>query len=185
MLASIQRQKRILGRIMSGKSLPQFLYRWDQRPPSVICREGFKPWNEDGTIKLIEHVTGCYSSNKIQDAKSPPKGVKHDSQWVSTGSYGMVKTIDPLFAQQILDSNLYKIDTNIAVRSGPFYDVNDHFDKAGINRPYPKQREWAKLGSISISAVIAYMTGEDFIIQYCFSSGAPNEGVLKNWKTLR
>ncbi|WP_158997008.1 scabin-related ADP-ribosyltransferase [Pigmentibacter ruber] len=180
---SFQRMRRIVGRIVNRKTLPQFLYRWDQRPPNIIRSEGFKPWNENGTVELIEHVTGSYSNDPRNLGKQGSL-VKYNSQWVSTGAYGMVKNIDPVFAQQVLNTHLYKIDTSIASLSGPFYDVNDHFDRAGINRPYATQREWAKLGSIPANAVVSYMTGKDYFEQYDLKIGAPEERLLKNWQTL-
>ncbi|MEM7212945.1 MAG: hypothetical protein AAF479_13810 [Pseudomonadota bacterium] len=47
----------------------------------------------------------------------------------------MLERLDPTFAQQLLSSNLYKIDTAVALTTGMFVDVNDTFDRAGIDRP--------------------------------------------------
>ena len=93
----------------------------------------------------------------------------------------MLKKLDPIFAQQVLNTNLYKINTGLAVASGHFLDANDAFDKAGIDRPYSTQREWLKLGGVPQNAVVEYMSGQDFFRQYDLVAGAPDEGVLANW----
>src|SRR3954447_26790475 len=136
------RQRRIIGRIINHKALPAFTYRWDTRTPVVIRATGFQPWNGGGNITTMEHVNNSYGPNHAQAGQQ----TKHDSQWISTGGYGMLKRPDPTFAQQVLNSNLYKIDTAFAVHTGNFTDANDYFDRAGVDRPYASQREWIKLG---------------------------------------
>lgn len=39
------RNKRKLGRIISGKALPAYTYRWDKRELANIRADGFMPWN--------------------------------------------------------------------------------------------------------------------------------------------
>lgn len=93
----------------------------------------------------------------------------------------MLKRLDPTFAQQVLNTNLYRIDTKIACLTGNFIDVNDIFDRAGMLRPYATQREWLKEGGIPGQAIVAYMTGKTFMDQYDFKNGAPHEDLLKGW----
>ena len=89
------RQRRIIGRVINKKTLPQYTYRWDERTPEQIRSTGFMPWDEHGMVTLIEHVKGTYGPNH---ATKPGGLVKYDSQFVSTGAYGFVKKLDPTFA---------------------------------------------------------------------------------------
>lgn len=173
----LSRNRRILGRIIQRKHLPTYVYRWDTRAPATIRATGFQPWNGGGTITLIEHVTGAFAAGHAQAGQSS----KQSSQWVSAGAYGMLKRIDPTFAQQILNTNLYRIDTATAVTTGNFLDVNDAFDRAGIDRPYATQREWLKQGGIDQAAVTDTMPGTTFFNQYDMTNGAPDEANLTGW----
>ncbi len=173
------RRRRIMGRVLNKKELPQYTYRFDTRAPSVIRALGFQPWANAGTISVIEHVKNSYASG----AKAGQQ-TKHDSQWVSTGAYGLVKKLDPTFAQQVLSTNLYRIDTTLALATGNFFDANDTFDRAGIDRPYATQREWIKVGGVPQSAILHCMTGRAFFDQYDFSTGAPEEHLLTGWTTF-
>lgn len=175
----MERKRRILGRIINRKELPTFTYRLDKRAPATVRLEGFQPWLPDGDITLTQHVKGAYASG-------PRKGeqTKYDSQWVSTGAYGLIKNIDPVFAHQINHTYVYRIDTRLALSTGQFTDVNDDFDKRGLHRPYATQREWLKLGGIPQNAVNAYMSGLDFMAQYDFDTGAPDELALLGWRTF-
>lgn len=174
----IKRKRRIIGRIVNRKHLPDFTYRWDTRSPSDIRASGFQPWDPSGTIGLIEHVNNAYAADHALAGQL----TKHDSQWISTGAYGMLKKIDPTFAQQILNTNLYKIDTQLALPTGNFHDANDTFDKANVNRPYSTQREWIKEGGVPQGAIVAYMTGRQFFNQYDMTNGAPDEDALTGWQ---
>ncbi|MCY0388371.1 hypothetical protein OVY01_14225 [Robbsia sp. Bb-Pol-6] len=171
------REKRILGRVLARKQLPGFVYRWDERDIAVIRREGFQPWKPEGTITLVEHVRGTYRRNAC-----PRELSKYESQFVSTGSYGMLKRIDPTFACKAFSANLYRIRTGIALETGVFQDVNDAFDRSGIVRPYATQREWLKSGGIPARAIVAYMPGKTFIAQYDIAKNVgPEEADLKGW----
>ncbi len=129
-------------------------------------------------MTLIAHVNNAYGVNHPRAGQQ----TKHDSQWVSTGAYDMVKTLDPTFAQQVFDTHLYKIDTTAALATGGFHDVNDAFDKAAIDRPYSTQREWLKVGGIPQNAVTEYMAGRDFMNQYDIANNrAPDESSLTGW----
>jgi hypothetical protein len=173
------RWRRIIGRWLNGKTLPTNTYRWDTRAPDVIAQSGFQPWNPAGNIQLDEHVNNAFASGAKQG-----QAAKMESQWVSTGAYGMLKKLDPTFAQQVLNTNLYKIDTQVAKTTGSFSDANDHFDRLGKKRPYASQREWIKLGGIPGQAVVAWMTGKTFLDQYDFTTGAPDEGALTGWQQM-
>ena len=96
----------------------------------------------------------------------------------------MLKKLDPTFAQQVLNTNLYKIDTSKAKITGKFSDVNDHFDKINKDRPYASQREWAKLGGIPPKAVVSWMDCKTFINQFDLKNGAPDESKLTGWKPM-
>jgi hypothetical protein len=174
----MNRKRRIIGRIIQRKSLPQYTYRLDERAPGTIRSTGFQPWNGGGTITLEEHVNGSYGTN------SPKSGsTKQDSQWVSTAGYGILKNIDPKFAPMLVHGYIYRIDTALATGTGAFMDVNDFFDKAGENRPFATQREWAKLGGIDQSAVTHYMDGPTFQGQMNGFVG-PDEANLTGWQTF-
>jgi len=173
------RQRRIIGRVINQKALPAFTYRWDTRSPATIRATGFQPWNGGGQITLMEHVNNAYA---VGHAKAGQQ-TKHDSQWVSSGAYGMLKNLDPTFAQQVLNTNLYKIDTAVALATGNFMDANDHFDKAGVDRPYSTQREWIKMGGIDQIAVIEYMSGQTYANQLN-GSVAPDEQNLQGWQAF-
>lgn len=151
----VNRKRRIIGRVINRKRLPAFVYRFDTRKPNLIRVTGSQPWNGAGGISMMEHVNNAYEAGH-QKAGQP---TKYDSQFISCGAYGILKNIDPTFAQQVLQTNLYKIDTAIALQTGVFFDANDVFDKAGVNRPYSTQREWIKAGEISQAEVIETMTG--------------------------
>ena len=168
------RAKRIVARFFT-KTLPRNTYRWDTRDPNTIAQEGFQPRNPGGNIRLDEHVNNVLNNGEV---------AKYQSQWVSTGAYGMLKKLDPTFAQQVLNTNLYKIDTTIAKRTGNFHDANDFFDKKGKKRPYASQREWAKLGGVPAAAIVKWMPGEDFFNQYSLENGAPDENALANWQDM-
>ncbi len=174
------RQRRIIGRIINRKALPMYTYRWDTRSPPTIRATGFQPWNGGGQITLMEHVNNAYSPGHAQAGQQ----TKHDSQWISTGGYGMLKNLDPTFAQQVLASNLYKIDTAIALGTGNFMDANDYFDKAGVDRPYSTQREWIKLGGIDQAAVIEFMNGQTYVNQLNAQFVAPDEQNLQGWQNF-
>lgn len=177
----VGRKRRIIGRIINRKSLPRYTYRWDSRAPATIRMTGFQPWNGGGNISLIEHVNNAYGPGHARAGQQ----TKHDSQWVSTGGYGMLKKLDPTFAQQVLNSNLYKIDTAIALQTGNFVDANDYFDRAGIDRPYATQREWVKLGGIDQAAVVEYMPGRDYYRQLNHVTWtAPDEDQLQYWQAF-
>lgn len=174
---AVNRKRRILGRIINKKELPAFVYRFDTRPPATIRQIGFQPWNGAGGISMMEHVNNAYAAGPNAGQQT-----KHDSQFVSTGAYGILKHIDPTFAQQVLQTNLYKIDTTIALQTGMFYDANDVFDRAGKNRPYATQREWIKEGGIDQSAITHTMTGATFAAQLTVPGGvAPDENALTGW----
>jgi hypothetical protein len=177
---SVNRARRILGRIINRKELPQFVYRFDTRPPSTIRVTGFQPWNGTGNVSMMEHVNNSYD---IGHAKASMP-TKHDSQWVSTGAYGLLKKIDPTFAQQLLNTNLYKINATVAMTTGSFMDANDHFDRAGVNRPYSTQREWIKNGGVNQNAIIEYMSGKDFALQIGAGGIAPDEELLTGWQAF-
>ncbi|PVZ71539.1 scabin-related ADP-ribosyltransferase [Pelagibaculum spongiae] len=180
MFEFISRKKRIIARVIQRKHLPEYTYRWDKRLPEVISSEGFFPWNIEGNVTLVEHVKNSYGFNHPRARQI----TQHDSQWVSTGTYGMLKKIDPTFAQQIFNSYLYRVNTQQALVTGPFQDVNSHFDKSGLHRPYATQREWAKLGGILASAIIEYMPGRVFYDQYNIVKGAPDENELTGWQSM-
>jgi hypothetical protein len=160
--------------------LPQYTYRLDQRTPVVIRATGFQPWNGGGGITLMEHVNNAYGANHAQAGQQ----AKHDSQWVSTAGYGMLKNLDPVFAQQILNTNVYRIDTVAALATGNFMDANDYFDKAAVNRPYSTQREWLKLGGVDQVAVVDYMPGQTYFGQLNAQFEAPNENALVGWQAF-
>ena len=176
----VGRKRRIIGRIINGKELPTHTYRWDTRAPATIRATGFQPWNGGGNVSLMEHVNNAYAAGHARAGQQ----TKRDSQWVSTGAYGMLRKLDPTFAQQVLNSNLYKIDTATALTTGYFMDANDHFDKAGVDRPYSTRREWIKLGGIDQVAVIAYMTGQTYVNQLNNSFEAPEENSLNGWQAF-
>ncbi|WKD50042.1 hypothetical protein [Microbulbifer spongiae] len=174
----VNRVRRRVGRIINGKTLPPYVYRFDTRAPAVIRVSGFQPWDALGAVSLMEHVNNAFAANHAKAGMQ----TKYDSQWVSTGGYGLIAKIDPTFAQQILNTNLYKIDTSIALRTGNFSDANDHFDRAGINRPYATQREWIKSGGIPQEAVIECMEGLTYANQLDNRGNAPAENLLQGWR---
>jgi hypothetical protein len=64
-------------------------------------------------------------------------------------------------------------------------DANDHFDWAGVNRPYRTQREWIKVGGIDQAAVIETMTGANYAGQLAMPLGvAPDEGAWLGWQAF-
>lgn len=174
-----KRTRRIMGRVIIKKELPEYTYRFDTRAPNVIRTLGFQPWATVGTISVIEHVKNSYAGGARNGQQT-----KYDSQWVSTGAYGLVKKLDPTFAQQVLNTNLYRIETELALATGNFFDANDTFDRAGINRPYATQREWIKVGGVPQNSITHCMTGRVFFDQYDFSTGAPEEDLLTGWTTF-
>ncbi len=178
---AVNRKRRILGRIINRKELPAFVYRFDSRAPAAIRATGFQPWNGAGGISMMEHVNNAYATGHAQAGQQ----TKYDSQFVSTGAYGILKHIDPTFAQQVLQTNLYKIDAAVALQTGVFFDANDTFDRAGVNRPYSTQREWIKVGGIDQAAVLETMTGANYAGQLAMPGGtAPDEDALAGWQAF-
>jgi len=177
----VNRRRRIIGRIINRKELPDYTYRFDERAPATIRATGFQPWNGGGGITVVEHVKNCYGVGHAQAGQA----TKMDSQWVSTSSYGMLKKLDPVLAQKIPGGiNLYRIDTAIALHTGNFVDANDYFDREGIDRPYATQREWVKLGGIDQAAVIDYMDGLTYFNQLNAQDEAPDENALVGWQVF-
>lgn len=125
----------------------------------------------------MEHVNNAYAANNPLAGQQ----AKYDSHWVSTGGYGLIKRINPTFAHQVLNTNLYKIDTARAPATGNFYDANDAFDRGGVNRPYATQREWIKLGGIDEQAILWYMDGQTYNNQLN-NAVAPDEDALVGWQ---
>jgi hypothetical protein len=128
----------------------------------------------------MEHVNNAYAPTHAQAGQQ----VKYDSQFVSTGAYGMLKKLDPTFAQQAMTSHIYKIDTATALLTGNFADANDYFDRHGVDRPYSTQREWIKLGGIDQAAVIEYMDGATYVQQLDVHFEAPDEHLLAGWQAF-
>jgi|GEM_PF-1698337 len=175
----LHRWRRIIGRWINKKKLPTNTYRWDTRAADVIAQVGFQSWKSDGTISIEEHVNNAFMSGAKKGQMA-----KKESQWVSTGGYGMLKKLDPTFAQQVLNTHLYRIDTSAAKTAGNFNDANDHFDKIGQARPYASQREWIKEGGVPGASITHWMTGKTFLDQYDFTTGAPDEGALTGWQAM-
>ncbi|NER93792.1 MAG: hypothetical protein F6J86_08105 [Symploca sp. SIO1B1] len=97
----------------------------------------------------------------------------------------MLRKLDPIFAQQILNTNIYKIDTERGRQTGQFHDVNDYYDKLGINRPFATQREWLKEGGIPYAAILAWMPGANFANQMNVQTlAAPDESALEGWQEM-
>ncbi|MCF7993565.1 MAG: hypothetical protein K9L32_00640 [Chromatiaceae bacterium] len=160
----INRKRRILGRILNRKELPNFVYRVDTRAPGTIRQQGFQPMDPQGVVTAIDHVKNSLSPNHpdyVLDNMGKGPAAKDYTQWVSTAGYGFFQPIDATFSSHLLRDNsyIYKIDTTIAVQTGPFVDANAHFDNSGLERPYATQREWIKLGGIHQAAIIYYITG--------------------------
>jgi len=88
MFDGLHRKGRIIARILKQKNIPPYAYRLDTRPPAVIRGIGFQPWDHQGRVTIIEHI-------KNRSLSGPNRGmqVKEHSQWVSTGSYGMLKRL--------------------------------------------------------------------------------------------
>ena len=176
----LERRKRIVARFLF-KSLPAHTYRFDTRTPAQLRETGgLQPWNAAGNITIREHVDNAYQNGLRQGQQT-----KYDSQFVSTGGYGMLKRIDPTFVQQILNTNIYKIDTALASQTGNFNDVNDYYDRLGVDRPYSTQREWLKEGGISYEAIVGWMPGITYADQIDPQTGdAPDEGALQGWQAM-
>lgn len=180
---NINRKRRILGRILNRKELPTYVYRLDTRDPAAIRGQGFQPRKDDGTVTAIEHVKNTLSPGHANYQPNHGVPAKSYSQWVSTAGYGFFQPIDPTFAHHLAnnDSYIYKIDTTVAIQTGPFVDANSHFDKAGIRRPYATQREWIKLGGINDAAIVNYMTATTMGQQMDNKFSAPTESTLTGW----
>lgn len=175
------RKWRQFKRWLSNKKLPSNTYRWDTRDAGTIAKEGFQPWNSEGTVSLTEHVMGSSADDG--------HAVKYESQWVSTGAFDMLKTIDPIFAQQVLNTNLYKIDTAAVqkITKSEFVDVNKYFDSIGKKRPYASQKEWAmQKEGIPAQAIVAWMPGSEFIKNYDLAKNelSTDEASLPGWQNM-
>ncbi|WP_028865148.1 hypothetical protein [Psychromonas aquimarina] len=175
----VNRTRRIIGRVINSKELPPFVYRFDRRHPALIRAAGFQPWNGAGGISMMEHVNNSYSPGHLR-AGQP---TKYDIQFVSCGAYGILKNIDPKFAQLLLQTNIYKIDTAIALQTGVFFDANDVLDKMGITRFYSTQREWFKAGGVNSAAIVGTMRGINFANQMT-GVVAPDEELLQGWQAF-
>jgi hypothetical protein len=174
------RRWRRVKRFLMNKKLPASTYRWEPLSPELVSQHGIPPRKKQGSVSLKEHVTGASEVDK--------KMVKFDSQWISTGAWGMLKKLDPTMAQQVHDRTLFKIDTAKAEEDNEhkFVDVNKHFDQMGQPRPYPSQREWAIEGGIPPRAVVGWMTGEQYMSQYDHATGGipGGEESLRGWQPL-
>jgi Domain of unknown function (DUF4157) len=174
------RMWRRVKRFLMGKKLPASTYRWEPLSPELVSQHGIPPRKKQGSVSLKEHVTGASEVDQ--------KMVKFDSQWISTGAWGMLKKLDPTMAHQVLERTLFKIDTARAEEDNEhkFVDVNKHFDQMGQPRPYPSQREWAIEGGIPPRAVVGWMTGEQYMSQYDDATGGipGGEESLRGWQPL-
>jgi len=179
---SVKRQLRIWKRQIDKKSLPNKVYRIDARDANTIKDQGFQPWKATGNISIKEHVTGALDQ-ALADGSTL---AKYQSQFVSTAAYHGLA--DAVLAQVSHGKYLYKIDTTYAgLNPADFNDVNDYFDKRGIPRPYPKQREWLNQGGIPGAAVTHYMGAQDFFLQANVVGGKlvlPNEGNIAGWQSM-
>jgi hypothetical protein len=197
MLPISDRAQRRIARKITRKKLPEYVYRWDTRPPATIRIDGFRPNSENypglhvalGNVTLFDHVRNSWSDPAMWVPNETGRSVlpKSVTQWVSTGSYGMLNPLDPTFAHQARNSFLYKIRTSDAqLQNGPqeFYDVNDEFDRVGLARPYPTQREWIKLAGIPARAVVSYMPGAMFVDLWARNQLPDDETKLGGWTAL-
>jgi hypothetical protein len=179
---SVKRQLRIWKRQIDKKSLPNKVYRIDARDANTIKAQGFQPWKATGNISIKEHVTGALDQ-ALADGSTL---AKYQSQFVSTAAYHGLA--DAVLAQVSQGKYLYKIDTTYAgLNPADFNDVNDYFDKRGIPRPYPKQREWLKQGGIPGAAVTHYMGAQGFFLQANVVGEKlvlPNEGNIAGWQSM-
>lgn len=149
---SMNRKRRILGRVLNQKQLPPFVYRTDGRTPTEISATGFQPWNPDGDVSLFEHVRGSFDDDS--------GATKLSSQWVSTSAFRGLAQMDARLIMALRSGFIYKINTATAVQTGEFRDVNNAFDTAGRDNDFSDQREYAKRGGIAAHAITAYLTGE-------------------------
>lgn len=173
---SINRQRRIIGRVINNKQLPTYAYRLDERAPATIRETGFQPWNSTGTLALPEHVNGVFNGTQTL--------AKAHSQFVSVAYYSFLKKMDAKFLGGVLNKNIYKIDVQAASATGNFIDANDFFDRSGVDRPFADQRELTKEGGIDQVAVIEYMTGNNYYQQLDANFVAPDENLLQGWQAF-
>lgn len=175
------RKRRIIGRLINNKALPQYTYRWDARDAAAIGGTGFQPWLATGNVTIIEHVNNSYAvGHPLHGVRTP----KNDSQFVSTGAYSFLEHMDAIFTQRAMTFYLYKIDTQLALATGLFYDVNDTFDRANQRHTYRSQREWLKDGGITPNAIVASMYGPTFMAQCNIDAQGlhpPTEANLAQW----
>ena len=164
-----------------NESLPANLYRWDPLGPEVVAEHGLPQRDSTGTVSLKEHVNGS--------ADADGRIVKYESQWISTGAWGMLKKLDPVLAQQVHDRTLYRINpVQAEADSGgrKFKNVAEHFDDIGKKQPYPGQHEWALEAGISAASIVGYMTGQTYLDQYDPAIGGipGGEAGLTGWTAL-
>jgi hypothetical protein len=125
---------------------------------------------------LIEHVNNVLEGTTTL--------AKHHSQWVSFADYGFLKKLDMKFLSSILSKNVYKIDTRAVTGAQKFVNANLFFQEMGEKSPYQDQCEWAREGGAPASAVVAYMTGREYLDQCNGEFVAPDETDLQNWHPL-
>ena len=95
----------------------------------------------------------------------------------------------PTFAQQVLNTNLYKIDTAAVqkITKSEFIDVNKYFDSISKKRPYATQKEWAmQKEGIPVQAIVAWMPGSEFIKNYDLAKNglSTDEAGLPGWQNM-
>ncbi|WP_299733683.1 hemagglutinin repeat-containing protein [uncultured Endozoicomonas sp.] len=144
--------------------LPGVVFRMDERSPELIAKTGFQPWNKDGSITIIEHVTGVLEQDRAvaPSGDSESKGIlaKKHSQFVSTAA-DLSFAKDPVLLSGLLSKTLYKIDTTKNADS--FTDVGLYFDRQKVANPFEKQREFVQKGGIDAGQVTHYTTGAELV----------------------
>ncbi|MCC5632310.1 scabin-related ADP-ribosyltransferase [Nostoc sphaeroides] len=146
-------------KLPSRKKTPKTLYRIDERKPNqIVASNGFKPHNQNGNIKIEEHVSGVL---KKPDSNGGNLAKPH-SQFVSTGKLGMLE--DPKMTTMVTGKHLYKIKPSASGKAN-YHSVKEHYKKIGEKQPYPQQKEWVSEGGIPSGEIKQYLTEKQLLAQ--------------------
>lgn len=150
---------RSVKRRVSPKTIPDFIYRMDERGVAIVRQLGLQPKGNrndgvfaavpiDPNVSVIEHV------NKVYDAGG---SCNYADPYISCFDWKALQPVnrDTLaFMQGYAQGFIYMIDTATVLAAGcQLYYANEVFDRAERASQYRGQKEWSCYGVIPARAI--------------------------------
>ena len=175
---------RALKRVINSKSLPDFIYRMDERGVATVRQLGLQPKGNrtdgifgqvaiDPMVSVIEHVNKAYDAGGSCNLADP---------YISCFDWKALQPINAAtlaFMQGYANGYVYMIDTATVTAAGrQLYYANEVFDRAERASQYRGQREWSCYGVIPASAIRFMITVPYLMTQLAAGNNAPNPMTL-------